>query len=160
MLTVQHLLARGHAVCAMVHKEDERSKALRGTGAEVVIGELLEHYDVIRAASGTRTMSVFTARLFWPLDAVADFYTNFTGGATNEMEAMMRQGDNVPDTEKMDYEAWSALLRPLYGRHSLEGGELNTFSGWLRRLMIGAAQVLRVVGSEAPWPAGRCRSQL
>jgi NAD(P)H dehydrogenase (quinone) len=53
MLTVQHLLARGHAVRAMVHKEDERSKALRGRGAEVVIGELLEHDDVIRAASGT-----------------------------------------------------------------------------------------------------------
>jgi nucleoside-diphosphate-sugar epimerase len=34
--TVQHLLARGHAVRAMVHKEDERSEALRGTGAEVV----------------------------------------------------------------------------------------------------------------------------
>src|ERR1700693_131436 len=49
---------------------------------------------------------------------------------------MMRQSDNVPDTEKMDYEAWSDLLRPLYGRHSLEGGELNTFSGWLRRLSV------------------------
>jgi AraC family transcriptional activator of tynA and feaB len=48
----------------------------------------------------------------------------------------MRQSDNVPGTEKMDYEAWSALLRPLYGRHSLEGGELNTFSGWLRRLSV------------------------
>ena len=73
---------------------------------------------------------------------------------------MMRQSDNVPDTEKMDYQAWSALLRPLYGRRSLEGGELNTFSGWLRRLMIGAAQVLRVIGSEAPWPVGRCRLQI
>jgi AraC family transcriptional activator of tynA and feaB len=52
------------------------------------------------------------------------------------MEAMMRQSDNVPGTEKMDYEAWSALLRPLYGRHSLEGGELNTFSGWLRRVSV------------------------
>src|SRR5580693_4616786 len=51
--TVQHLLAKGHAVRAMVHKEDERSKALRGTGVEVVIGELLEHDDVIRAAAGT-----------------------------------------------------------------------------------------------------------
>jgi len=51
--TVQHILERGHAVRAMVHKEDERSKALRGTGAEVVIGELLEHDDVIRAAAGT-----------------------------------------------------------------------------------------------------------
>src|SRR5258708_17142789 len=56
--------------------------------------------------------------------------------STQEMEAMMRQSDNVPGTEKMDYEAWSALLRPLYGRHSLEGGELNTFSGWLRRLSV------------------------
>ena len=37
----------------MVHKEDERSEVLRGTGAEVVIGELLEHDDVIRAATGT-----------------------------------------------------------------------------------------------------------
>jgi uncharacterized protein YbjT (DUF2867 family) len=37
----------------MVHKEDERSEALRRTGAEVVIGELLEHDDVIRAAVGT-----------------------------------------------------------------------------------------------------------
>ncbi len=35
--------------------------------------------------------------------------------STQEMEAMMRQSDNVPGTEKMDYEAWSALLRPLYG---------------------------------------------
>jgi len=49
---------------------------------------------------------------------------------------MMRQSDNVPGTEKMDYEAWSALLRPLYGRHSFEDGELNTFSGWLRRLSV------------------------
>ena len=51
--TVQHLLERGHAVRAMVHKEDERSEALRRTGAEVVIGELLEHDDVVQAAAGT-----------------------------------------------------------------------------------------------------------
>ena len=51
--TVQHLLDRGHVVRAMVHKEDERSEALRRTGSEVMIGELLEHDDVIRAAVGT-----------------------------------------------------------------------------------------------------------
>jgi NAD(P)H dehydrogenase (quinone) len=51
--TVQRLLERGYAVRAMVHKEDERSEALRGTGAEVVTGELLEHDDAIRAAAGT-----------------------------------------------------------------------------------------------------------
>src|SRR5260370_8060274 len=51
--TVQHLLEKGHAGRAMVHKEDHRSEALRGTGAEVVIGELLEHDDAIRLAAGT-----------------------------------------------------------------------------------------------------------
>ena len=51
--TVQHLLERGHGVRAMVHKEDERSEALRRTGVEVVVGELLEHDDVIRAAAAT-----------------------------------------------------------------------------------------------------------
>src|ERR1700730_18375982 len=51
--TVQHLLERGHAVRAMVHKGDERSEALLGAGAEVVMGELLEHDDVTRAATGT-----------------------------------------------------------------------------------------------------------
>ena len=36
----------------MVHTEDERSAALRAAGAEVVVGDLLDHDDLIRAASG------------------------------------------------------------------------------------------------------------
>ena len=51
--TVQRLLEKGHAVRALVHKEDERSEALRRTGAEVVVGDLLEHDDAIRATVGT-----------------------------------------------------------------------------------------------------------
>ncbi|MBY3447002.1 NAD(P)H-binding protein [Rhizobium laguerreae] len=51
--TVQRLLEKGHAVRAMVHKEDERADALRSQGAEVVVGDLFEHDDVIRAATGT-----------------------------------------------------------------------------------------------------------
>ena len=51
--TVQRLLEKGHAVRALVHKEDQRSEALRGTGAEVVVGDLLEHDDAIRATAGT-----------------------------------------------------------------------------------------------------------
>ena len=51
--TVQRLLEKGHAVRALVHKEDERSEALRGTGAEVVVGDLLEHDDAIRVTVGT-----------------------------------------------------------------------------------------------------------
>lgn len=50
--TVDLLLEAGHAVRAMVHKEDERSEALRAKGAEVVVGDLLNHDDLIRAASG------------------------------------------------------------------------------------------------------------
>lgn len=50
--TVNHLLQAGHAVRAMVRTEDERSAALRAAGAEVVIGDLLDHDDLIRAASG------------------------------------------------------------------------------------------------------------
>src|SRR6266446_9037009 len=51
--TVQRLAEKGHAVRALVHKDDERSEALRGTGAEVVVGNLLEHDDAIRATAGT-----------------------------------------------------------------------------------------------------------
>ncbi|MGO8122650.1 NmrA family NAD(P)-binding protein [Rhizobium ruizarguesonis] len=50
--TVQRLLEKGHAVRAMVHRQDKRADALRSEGAEVVVGDLFEHDDVIRAAAG------------------------------------------------------------------------------------------------------------
>lgn len=50
--TINALLAGGHAVRAMVHGEDERSERLRQAGAEVVVGDLLEHDDVQRAMAG------------------------------------------------------------------------------------------------------------
>jgi uncharacterized protein YbjT (DUF2867 family) len=50
--TVRHLTEGGHAVRALVHNEDERSEALRTAGAEVVLGDLLEHDDAIRATEG------------------------------------------------------------------------------------------------------------
>lgn len=50
--TVRFLLAAGHAVRAFVHREDDRSAALRAEGAEVLVGDLLEHDDVIRALDG------------------------------------------------------------------------------------------------------------
>ncbi len=48
----------------------------------------------------------------------------------------MRASENSLGTEQMDYERWSDLLRPLYGRHTLKGDEPNTFAGWLRRLSV------------------------
>lgn len=50
--TVQNLLNDGHAVRAFVHHKDERSEALRKSGAEIVVGDLLEHDDAIRATDG------------------------------------------------------------------------------------------------------------
>jgi uncharacterized protein YbjT (DUF2867 family) len=51
--TVQRLLEMGRAVRALVHKEDDRAEALRWAGAEVVVGDLFEHDDAIRATAGT-----------------------------------------------------------------------------------------------------------
>lgn len=50
--TVEHLIRSGHAVRALVHTEDARADALRQTGAEVIVGDLLEHDDAIRATDG------------------------------------------------------------------------------------------------------------
>jgi uncharacterized protein YbjT (DUF2867 family) len=50
--TIRQLLADGHAVRAMVHSDDERSEQLRKMGAETVVGNLLEHDDVLRAVDG------------------------------------------------------------------------------------------------------------
>src|SRR5258707_10812725 len=43
------LLDKGRRVRAFVHREDERSEALRKRGAEVVVGDLLD-FDVVREA--------------------------------------------------------------------------------------------------------------
>ena len=51
---VERLLERGHAVRALAHREDDRSKRLQELGAEVVIGDLLKLNDVRLALSGIR----------------------------------------------------------------------------------------------------------
>src|SRR5436190_17240151 len=50
------LLDRGLPVRAMVRREDERAAALRSAGAEVVVGDLLEPADVLRAVSGIQRL--------------------------------------------------------------------------------------------------------
>jgi NAD(P)H dehydrogenase (quinone) len=52
--TVEELLARGHQVRALAHGQDERSKALRDRGVEVVYGDLLDFGQVRSALSGVR----------------------------------------------------------------------------------------------------------
>jgi len=50
------LLRQGRAVRAMVRKEDERARALRDMGAEVVVGDLLDLDSMHRAIAGCDTM--------------------------------------------------------------------------------------------------------
>jgi uncharacterized protein YbjT (DUF2867 family) len=50
------LLARGKAVRAMVRTDDERAQALRGMGAEVVVGDLLDLDSMHKAIAGCETM--------------------------------------------------------------------------------------------------------
>ena len=52
--TAEQLLARGHQVRALAHRQDARSKRLEELGAEVVIGDLLKLNDVRLALSGIR----------------------------------------------------------------------------------------------------------
>ena len=52
--TVEQFLERGHAVRALAHREDDRSKRLQELGAEVVIGDLVKLNDVRLALSGIR----------------------------------------------------------------------------------------------------------
>ena len=55
--TVTELLLRqGKAVRAMVRNEDERAQALRDTGAEVVVGDLLDLDSMHRVIAGCETM--------------------------------------------------------------------------------------------------------
>src|ERR1700716_4216244 len=50
------LLKQGKAVRAMVRTEDERAQALRGLGAEVVVGNLLDLDSMNRVIAGCETM--------------------------------------------------------------------------------------------------------
>jgi NAD(P)H dehydrogenase (quinone) len=54
--TVELLRNRDVPVRAFVHREDERADAIRATGAEVVVGDLTEAPDIVRAMTGCRRM--------------------------------------------------------------------------------------------------------
>jgi NAD(P)H dehydrogenase (quinone) len=52
--SVRLLLERGHQVRALVHRDDDRSRALAAAGAEIVVGDLLNFHDV---SSATQAVS-------------------------------------------------------------------------------------------------------
>src|SRR5258708_8986452 len=50
--TVEQMLARGHHVRALAHRQDDRAKRLQGLRAEVVFGDFLNLDDVRAALRG------------------------------------------------------------------------------------------------------------
>ena len=50
--TIPLLLARGHTVQALVHREDDRSARLKALGAAVIVGDLLDFAGVTEALKG------------------------------------------------------------------------------------------------------------
>src|SRR5258707_15391359 len=52
--TVDELVARGHEVRALAHREDDRSLRLKQRGVEVVIGDLLDLNGMRSVLEGTR----------------------------------------------------------------------------------------------------------
>jgi len=55
-LVVDQLRERGERVRALVHHDDQRADALRGVGAEVVVGDLTDPGDVVDAMTGVDRM--------------------------------------------------------------------------------------------------------
>jgi uncharacterized protein YbjT (DUF2867 family) len=55
-LVVDQLRERGERVRALVHHDDQRADALRGVGAEVVVGDLTDPGDVVDAMTGIDRM--------------------------------------------------------------------------------------------------------
>jgi NAD(P)H dehydrogenase (quinone) len=79
---VELLRRRGLPVRALVRREDERAQALRATGAEVVVGDLTNGADVIRALSGC-------GRLYFGMSVSASYLEATVIAAA----AARRQGD-------------------------------------------------------------------
>jgi len=71
---IDHLLSRGSKVRAFVHNDDDRAAALRASGVEVVLGDLLDNDAVQKAVQGV-TSAYFVYPVMQPqlVDASAYF---------------------------------------------------------------------------------------
>ena len=60
--TISLLIERGESIRALVHKEDERSEALRCKGVEISVGDLLDFESVRAAVEG-----IYSAYFIYPI---------------------------------------------------------------------------------------------
>src|SRR5262249_34461548 len=89
--TVEQMLARGHHVRALAHRQDDRAKRLQGLGAEVVFGDFLNLDDVRAALRG-----VAGAYFCYPIRPGIIQATAFFAQAAKEAGVEIR-GEHVAD---------------------------------------------------------------
>ena len=95
---VELLLARGHQVRALAHREDDRSKQLQELGAEVVIGDLLKLNDVRLALNGIRG-AYFVYPLSPTLVQATAIFAQAAKKAEVEIVANMSQWNSRPSAK-------------------------------------------------------------
>ena len=143
------LLAQGRAVRAMVRTDDQRAQALRDTGAEVVVGDLLDLDSMHRAIAGCETMyfgmSVSDAYLAATVNAAAVAKHHGVKAFINMSQMTLAQ---------MSVTETTSLLR--FGRHRLElrlqlGVACDALR--LRKIVLLAPVALLLEGGDQVWVA-------
>ena len=133
-MMVQMLLAQGHPVRAFVRRDDDRARALRQAGAEVVVGDLLNVAQVTAALKGCR-------RVYFSM-SLSPYYTD----AVILMAAAARaQGNievfvNISEYEQ-SFMTFDRMTAPEEERRAWLGGLVTDWSPQQRAHWI-AEQVL------------------
>jgi NAD(P)H dehydrogenase (quinone) len=95
---VERLLERGHAVRALAHREDERSKRLEKMGAEVLVGDLLK-LNYVRTALGGIRRAYFVYPLSPTLVQATVIFAQAAKEAGVEIVANMSQWNSRPSAK-------------------------------------------------------------
>jgi uncharacterized protein YbjT (DUF2867 family) len=173
------LLDRGLRVRAMVRTEDDRARALRAAGAEVVVGDLLEPADVYRVISGCRRiyfgMSVSASYLEATVTMAAvarEVGVNALVNMSQMTVSQMSIQNTTPSRQQRQHWlseqalAWSGLpvvtirptmflesFFPLAGPTISDRGHIEVPFGLGRTNPVAAADVARVVATVLAEPA-------
>jgi NAD(P)H dehydrogenase (quinone) len=146
---VERLLERGHAVRALAHREDDRSKRLQELGAEVVIGDLLKLNDVRLALSGIRG-AYFVYPLSPTLVQATAIFAQAAKEAEVEIVANMSQWNSRPSAKSpATINHW--LSEQVFDWSAVPVAHLRAtfFSEWL----VWVARAMRQGVMTMPWDA-------
>jgi uncharacterized protein YbjT (DUF2867 family) len=147
--TVEQMLARGHQVRALAHREDERSKRLQVLGAEVAIGDLLNLSDVRSALNGVRS-AYFVYPLSPTLVHATVIFAQAAKEAGVEIVASMSQWNSRPSAKSpATINHW--LSERVFDWSAVPVAHLRAtyFSEWL----VWVARSIRQGVMTMPWDA-------